>query len=84
VKTPPVVALAAVREDVQAAHDYFSARSPAGGDKLLERSFATTDRIESNPEAFPLKFDDYRRALIPAAISPSTILSKRIVRSSPP
>jgi hypothetical protein len=42
------------------------------------------DRIESNPEAFPLKFDDYRRALIPAAISPSTILSKRIVRSSPP
>lgn len=23
------------------------------------------DRIESNPEAFPLKFDDDRRALIP-------------------
>lgn len=64
-KSLPVVALDAVGEDVQAAYDYFSARSPAGGDKLLARYFATTDRIESNPEVFPLKFDDYRRALVP-------------------
>ena len=64
-KNLPVVALDAVREDVQAAYDYFSARSPNGGDTFLERYFATTDRIERNPEAFPLKFDDYRRALVP-------------------
>lgn len=64
-KSLPVVALDAVREDVQAAYDYFSARSPKGGEKLLDRYFAMTERIERNPETFPLNFDDYRRALGP-------------------
>lgn len=50
---------------MQAAYDYFSARSPNGGDELSDRYFATTNRIERNPETFPLKFDDYRRALVP-------------------
>ena len=57
--------LQVVREDVQAAYDYFAARGPGGGDRLLERYFSTTDRIALNPEAFPVKFDDYRRALVP-------------------
>ena len=64
-KSQPVVALDVVREDVQAAYDYFSTRSPGGGDQLLDRYFATADRIGRNPETFPLKFDDYRRALVP-------------------
>jgi plasmid stabilization system protein ParE len=61
----PVVALDAVRADVQAAFDYFSARSPDGGEKFLARYFAVTDRIAQNPEVFPVKFDDYRRSLVP-------------------
>jgi plasmid stabilization system protein ParE len=65
VKRLPVVALDAVREDVQAAYDYFEVRAPGAGDKFLERYFRTTDRIALNPETFPVKFDDYRRALIP-------------------
>ena len=31
----------------------------------MRRYFSTTDRIVLNPEAFPVKFDDYRRALVP-------------------
>lgn len=64
-KRLPVVALDAVREDVQSAFDYFEARAIGGGDQFLERYFATADRIASNPETFPVKFGDYRRALIP-------------------
>ena len=64
-KRLPVVALAVVSEDIQAAYDYFSARSSGGGDQLLDRYFATTDRIGLNAESFPMKFDDYRRALVP-------------------
>ena len=63
----PVVALEIVRDDIQAAYDYFSARSASGGEKLLESYFATTDRIGRHPETFPQKFDDYRRALIPGS-----------------
>ncbi len=61
----PVVALAAVSEDVQGAYDYFSERVSGAGDRFLERYFATTDRIALNPAMFPVKFDDYHRALIP-------------------
>jgi plasmid stabilization system protein ParE len=61
----PVVALAAVSEDVQAAYDYFEARWTGAGDRFLDRYFETTDRIALNPEIFPTKFDDYRRALVP-------------------
>ena len=64
-KSLPVVALDAVREDVQAAYDYFAARGTGVGDTFLERYFATANRIASNPEIFPVKFDDYRRALVP-------------------
>lgn len=63
-KSKPVVALALVSEDVQLAYNYFSARS-GGGDKFLARYFETTDHITINPWSFPLKFDDYHRALIP-------------------
>jgi hypothetical protein len=65
VKSQPVVALDAVREEVQTAYDYFAVRSSGAGDKFLERYFAIADQIALNPEAFPLKFDDYRRALVP-------------------
>lgn len=61
----PVVALDAVREDVQTAYDYFALRGAGAGDRVLKSYFATTDRIAANPEIFPLKFDDYRRALVP-------------------
>ena len=64
-KRLPVVALEVVSEDLQAAYDYFSARSSGGGEELLDRYFATADRIRLNAESFPLKFDDYRRALVP-------------------
>ncbi len=64
-KRLPVVALAGVREDVQSAYDYFELRVGGTGDKFLSRYFKTTDRIGANPETFPLKFDDYHRALIP-------------------
>lgn len=61
----PVVALEQVSEDVQLAYDYFAARLIGGGDKFLERYFISTDRIALNPWTFPVKFDDYHRALIP-------------------
>ena len=64
-KPLPVVALGAVREDSQAAYDYFEARLPGAGERFLERYFKTTDRIAANPETFAVKFDDYRRALVP-------------------
>lgn len=61
----PVVALAPVQVDVQLAYDYFAQRLSGAGDAFLERYFATTDRIRQYPEMFPVKFDDYRRALVP-------------------
>lgn len=64
-KSVPVVALDVVREDVQEAYDYFAEGISDGGERWLERYFATTDKIATNPEMFPVKFDDYRRALVP-------------------
>jgi len=61
----PVVALQLVSEDLQFAYDYFSARLHGGGDRFLDRYFESTDRIVLNPWIFPVKFDDYHRALIP-------------------
>jgi hypothetical protein len=63
-RSVPVVALDPVRDDVQAAYDYFEERLPGGGDAFLARYFATTDRIALNPETYAVKFDDYRRALV--------------------
>jgi plasmid stabilization system protein ParE len=64
-KGRPVVVLAAVGPEVQQAYDYFAIRAPGKGEDFLERYFDVTDRIVQNPEAFPQKFDDYRRALVP-------------------
>ena len=64
VKSQPVVALEVVSADVQAAYDYFETRLPGAGERFLTRYFATADKIASNAETFPLKFDDYRRALV--------------------
>ncbi len=61
----PVVALADVREDVQVACDYFDTRVGATGGGFLRRYFATTDRISLNPWSYPIKFEDYHRALVP-------------------
>lgn len=61
----PVVALAAVSDDVQLAYDYFADRRTGGGDRFLKRHFAATDSIALNPGSFPVKFDDDHRALIP-------------------
>ncbi|MBC7369178.1 MAG: hypothetical protein H7343_20620 [Undibacterium sp.] len=60
-----MVALNVVREDVQAAYDYFETRLARSGARFLVRYFATTDRIALNRETFPVKFDDYRRVLVP-------------------
>jgi hypothetical protein len=65
VNAKPVVALADVREDVQVASDYFDVRVGATGERFLRRYFATTDKIVLNPWSYPVKFDDYHRALIP-------------------
>ena len=64
-KSVPVVALEPVRDDIQAAYDYFEERLAGGGDRFLAHYFAATDRIGLNPETFSIKFDDYRRALVP-------------------
>ena len=61
----PVVALAGVSADVQDAYDYFETRVGATGERFLQRYFATTDAIALNPWTYPVKFDDYHRALIP-------------------
>lgn len=61
----PVVALADVREDVQIACDYFDMRVGATGGRFMRRYFATTDRIALNPWSYPIKFEDYHRALVP-------------------
>ena len=63
-KSLPVVTLEAVREDLQAAYDYFETRVAGAGERFLERYFSTADKIALNPEIFPVKFDDYHRALI--------------------
>jgi len=65
VKSLPVVVLEPVRDDVQAAHDYFELRVARTGDRFLERYFGVVERIGLNPETFPVKFEDYRRALVP-------------------
>jgi len=64
-KSLPVVALAAVREDVQLAYDYFEERLPGAGERFLENYFKAVERIASNALLFPVKFDDYHRALVP-------------------
>jgi hypothetical protein len=64
-KSVPVVALDPVRDDVQAAYDYFEEQLPGGGDAFLSRYFTTADRIGLNPEIFSIKFSDYRRAFVP-------------------
>ncbi|MDO8539971.1 MAG: hypothetical protein Q7S40_05970 [Opitutaceae bacterium] len=64
-KSVPVVALEPVGDDVQLAYDYFEERLMGGGDAFLSRYFAMADRIALNPETFSIKFDDYRRALVP-------------------
>jgi plasmid stabilization system protein ParE len=64
VKSVAVVALDVVQADVQAAYDYFESRVIGAGERFLQRYFATTDEIARNPETFPLKFEDYRRALV--------------------
>ena len=61
----PVVALEVVREDVQQAFDYFNVRVGGTGERFLNRYFSVADAIVLNPWSFPVKFDDYHRALIP-------------------
>ena len=64
-KSLPVVALSAVSGDLQDAYDYFELHLPGAGERFLLNYFATADRIAANALLFPLKFDDYHRALIP-------------------
>lgn len=64
-KKLPVVALQVVTGDIQAAYDYFEARTVGLSEVFLERYFGITDKTALNSEIFPIKFDDYRRALVP-------------------
>ena len=64
-KPKPVVALDVVLEDVQAAYDYFENRIRGSGERFLQRYLDVTDRIAANPKQFPVRFDDYHRALVP-------------------
>lgn len=61
----PVVALDVTGEDVQLAYDYFESRSAGSGERFLQRYLVVTDLIAANPKQFPIRFDDYRRALVP-------------------
>ncbi len=63
-KSKPVVALAAVADDVQLAYDYFEDRVSGGGERFFERYFEAIDHAALNPWSFPIKFDDYHRALV--------------------
>ncbi len=63
-KSKPVVALAAVADDVQLAYDYFEDRLAGSGERFFERYFQTIDHVALNPWTFPIKFDDYHRALV--------------------
>ena len=65
----PVVALQDVTGDVQGVYDYFEGRLAGAGERFLKRYFEITDRIASNPWMYPVKFDDYHRALAPRATS---------------
>lgn len=47
-KSLPAVALDAVREDIQAAYDYFEVRVSGAGERFLDRYFSTTDTIALN------------------------------------
>lgn len=60
-----VVALSDVGEDIQLAYDYFASWSASAGERFLGRYFQTIDRISLNAESFSIKFDDYRRAIVP-------------------
>jgi len=64
-KSLPVVALTAVDQDVQLAYDYFEAHLPGAGERFLQHFFAVAGRIEANALLYPVKFDDYHRALVP-------------------
>lgn len=50
---------------MQLAYDYFAMRADFGGEEFLQRYFEAADRIALNPWMFPVKFDDYHRALVP-------------------
>jgi hypothetical protein len=65
VNVKPVVALAWVSDDVQLAFDYFQTRVGASGEKFLSRYFTTVDQIATNAWSYPLRFEDYHRALVP-------------------
>lgn len=60
-----VIALDVVRDDVQLAYDYFEDRVGGSGERFLTRYFVVTDKIALKPDLFPVKFDDYHRALVP-------------------
>ena len=61
----PVVALHYVSDDVQSGYDYLEHGLPGRGERFLKRYFEVTDRIAANPWVYPVKFDDYHRALVP-------------------
>ena len=61
----PVVALDDVSDDVQSGYDYLEDGLPGRGERFLKHYFEITDTIAANPWMYPVKFDDYHRALIP-------------------
>ena len=52
VKSLPVVTLEAVREDLQAAYDYFETRVAGAGERFLERYFQLLTKSRSIPKSF--------------------------------
>jgi len=65
VNPKPVVALHYVSDDVQSGYDYLEHGLPGRGERFLKRYFEVTDKIAANPWMYPVKFDDYHRALVP-------------------
>lgn len=51
------------KADLQQAHEWYEKQSPGLGDQFLADLMEAFQRLESNPERFPLYYRDFRRVL---------------------
>ena len=51
------------KADLQQGHEWYEKQSPGLGDQFLADLMEAFQRLESNPERFPLYYRDFRRVL---------------------
>ena len=51
------------KADLQQAHEWYEKQSPGLGDQFLADLTEAFQRLESNPERFPLYYRNFRRVL---------------------